>query len=253
MDNVHLCSLCWRSVLKNKQKSGRSSYFCHYHLPSGNTKKNYIRDRRLISKAVGSDEKFKSVHAKFLNKKVGSSIFYAELYAALSRSNMLEKKILTEVTNSKLNLSQRITSLLQAISIQLPITYKKVKTVFKTEYADTSYLLHGIEMALNDGVTPRTKTFSSVVNRYDSDIWLKTLVHVLHRHELYQEVILNKKLGKPKGYGRNEDIRQAVHQEIDRANSTGEKVVYSHIAKRLKVSATWVGKIASEKKTTKQR
>jgi hypothetical protein len=243
------CTYCWRPVLAEGKRSKGTKYFCGYHFNSGVTKKNNIRDKRKIFKALAKDNNEWSIaYEKYRNAELSRDSFYELTSKSFISLTTLPEIASKEVKVNNYALRKTTASLLGVVKIYYPKSYQGIEDIEEKNFNTNVDLLVLITVAFNEEQDQfyASCNYATLEMGLESARWVKFVLEVIARHESY---LIAKEKGKMIGTKatdiNNDELCKKIIKIMESNKQKGVKNNYRSIAEELGHTEAWIGRLAN--------
>jgi hypothetical protein len=239
------CVLCWRRVENYKITIRKSKFFCDYHQSSGTTKKNNRKDKDAIYKEL--EKSGKEWIKIYKLKEIPNKSFYRALSDSLTTISKSPDEVFNKVKINDYSLNETIKDLLKVVSIDFPISFKKINKALSKDFENTEDLMLTIIDALKSGKQQNKywKNFIPLELRLDGGRWVKLVLNILARYEAYQLAQERRdKPGQQKVDIKEDKLSQLIREKINSNKANGIKNNYKKMGRELGYSGAWIGELA---------
>lgn len=232
------CACCWRPVTE-KNKKGRPENYCSQHKPEGNTKRDYMKTRRAIEKALAHES---NITAQPKVKLSNTESVDALISALAVNPNSLN---ITDITSGK----TLIDGMLNITSRRYELAFEQLKELgdyIEQPNLSIGSVLLAVHVALGTNKLHQAKTETSVYDtKKESNVWFIQLLFTLARYEAFAVIAKRASVKKTRS-DKDLVLRASIKKEVDLAKIRKQKPNQSSIAKKLKISKQRVGKLIQE-------
>jgi len=232
------CRCCWRPVTV-KNKRGRLKSYCNLHTPDGDSKKEYMRARRMINKwasqhrNVSDNDKTSVKHGFDIDELVSA--------LAADPKTLGVKKIK--------GAKALIQELLRTTFAYYPHSFKRLESV-ATHINLLNLTIHKIILLTHLALgTDKTEQLESEAGAYDikkeSEIWFTQLLFTIARFETLATIATQTSVRRVRR-DKDQQLRSVIEKELNLAKSNNKKPNQTAIAKKLNLSKQRIGRLVKE-------
>ncbi|WP_141729349.1 hypothetical protein [Glaciecola punicea] len=232
------CLCCWRPITEKAKRGGLETY-CRLHKPSGKSKSEYMRARRMLDKWVSQyqDALTKS------DMRIKQAANLDELTSTLVADP--KQLTLTEIRAAK----GLIQELLKTTRLYYPVSFKRLGSLGE-HINQLNLSIHKVLLATHfalgtKNITQAESEISAYDTKKESKIWFTQLLFTIARFEALS-IITEQSLSRSVRKDKNQKLRSDIEKELKIAKINNKKLNQTAIARNLNLSKQRVGQLVKE-------